>query len=158
MDSDCGQGTVTTVVMMATWKTHLQKVWGCFSQTSTEGKTSLSSWSSEGRAPWCFLSLSHQMQLVGGEMNEWMQTCRVYQPLLCLPIVTICVNGVNSRTGGRKEFQKAGMFPESVCFLKYLTLLAFVNFTACKMCGSPWGTGYRPQLLIYSFLSAILYS
>lgn len=63
----------------------------------------------------------------------------VSQPLLCLPIVTICVKETAGQEEGKDKFQRAGMYPESRCFRKYLQLL------------------FRALLLVLIFLSAVLY-
>lgn len=60
----------------------------------------------------------------------------VSQPLLGLPIVTACVKEEKELAAGQEEgkdkFQKAGMFPESMYFLKHPKLLSFVNSAACE--------------------------
>lgn len=54
----------------------------------------------------------------------------VSQPLLCLPVITTCVKGEKESTAGQEEGKdkvpKAGRFPESMYFLKYLKLVAFL--------------------------------
>lgn len=59
----------------------------------------------------------------------------VSQPLLCLPVITTCVKGEKESTAGQEEGKdkvpKAGRFPESMYFLKYLKLVAFFNSAAC---------------------------
>jgi len=90
--------------------------------------------SAEERVPWYFVSPSQEGQLDIEESNGCSNVQSVSQLLLCLPIVTICAKREEESTAGQEEgkdkFQKAGMFPESMYFMKYLKLLAFVNSAA----------------------------
>lgn len=80
------------------------------------------------------------------------------------PIVTIRVNGEDELAAGQEEGKKQisegwDVTRVCVCFLKYLKFLfTFVHSAACRICSSPWKTGCRLVLLMFFFLSAILYT